>query len=133
MEETLLKGFTAKDLVDYQRLYFECLKSRCSIHTWGNGIFRAAWAFVFLWDKANKKHRKTPMSADLKGQAVLDIAIRKEMDIGLSRLPTRLRHFAPPPRQTNRFEEKLIWAVHRAQQRCTNDPDLLVDEFSYER
>ena len=87
-----------------------------------------------MWDERNWKLHETPISADLEGQAVLDVAMKKELSLGRSRLPVRygyLFDFSPLPLLSKPLRWKKNWfrTVRRAREKY-KDPELIEDAFS---
>ena len=86
-----MEGLISQQLLEYQHSFFhlsENKKYKLAMHKWTAKVIQAIWEFTFsIWETRNKKLHDTHSSELLKGRKVLEAAVRREWNIGLSILP----------------------------------------------
>ena len=82
------EGLIATDWITYQKTYYDEIGSLRSPHLWASKLIRAIWNFTWsIWDERNKQLHNTKRIGQLEGRDNLELAIQREWQIGLGRLP----------------------------------------------
>jgi len=96
-----LTGYLGNKVVQKQQEHFEMLGLRNKGQTWAAKLIRQGWNFIhLLWLGRNEVlHRKEIINA-LSGEALLDIEIEREYNLGYADLPPSIHRWFQQPLDT---------------------------------
>ena len=130
-----LEGLMVKDIITYQTEY---LASNYSLHnstSWTKKIYRLGWNLIMdMWSHRNENLHESETIDFLNGKEVLEETIRKELQVGLSELPTleftHLFRFEENKLMQKSLDGKKDWLTTvKLGRKLHNDKNYIEDEF----
>ena len=131
--KNFLEGFVSKKWSEYMQQYYIENNTRKSSIKWTAKLISNTWKGVhFIWVERCKKMHDTKVIHDLQGLPHLVDSIKKELRIGIGRLPATefSRQFNKKPEKILEctVEQQISWLQIVRQGRILLDPDNLIDD-----
>ena len=130
-----LEGLISNKMTKYQQDYYEYNEDKRKGSKWTRSIIKEGWNILHdVWLHRNKKLHEKDIIQEMEGLPVLEKAISKECNIGLSRLPMQeFSHFFRIKREDmekSSIDTKKDWlATIKAARRLYEDTNYKEDEF----
>ena len=132
--EALLYGFVASELIVYQQKHYTDIGLRKTGKRWGVQLITHMWSIIQAhWIHRNHALHETEALARLSGVDDLILAVKKEYELGLGKLPSVYTSYFIPPLafildKPTAYIKRWFLVVRSGRESCTIDMN--IDIFS---
>ncbi len=131
--KNFLEGLISRKWTEYMKQYYVQSNTKKSAVKWASKLVKYTWMGIhYIWKERNKKIHDTQIIQDLQGLPHLIDSIKRELAIGIGRLPATefSRQFGS---RSDRIlqatvEQQLNWMQIVRQGRILLDPDNLIED-----
>ena len=86
--KSFMEGLVCWSIIDYQKQYLKTHFPTTRITRWTTNLIKNSWNLIMaIWTYRNETLHKTKNIEALQGSEVLEEVIKKEWEVGLSKLP----------------------------------------------